>query len=86
MVSTLIVSIIRAVQMLLFVRVISSWFPDVARSSFGEFLHNATEPMLAPVRNFLRQFSFFNNLPIDFSFIILYFGLDLIRTFVYVIL
>lgn len=70
--------ILRTYQMVLFVRAIMSWFPDVARSNFGQFMYQITEPVLAPVREFIRSKFSFGGLPIDISFLVVYFGIDII--------
>lgn len=71
-------SLIRLYQMVLFVRAIVSWFPDVARSSVGQFIYSITEPVLQPVRDFLRSRFSFGGMPIDISFLVVYFGLEII--------
>jgi len=37
-------------------RVIFSWFPNARRGFLVEALYIITEPILAPIRNFLRRF------------------------------
>lgn len=77
----IIANVIRVYQTVLFIRALSSWFPDVASSEIGRFLHAITEPVLSPVRNFL--FKTLNlSIPIDLSLIVVYFGLDILATIV----
>lgn len=71
-------NLIRTYQTILFVRAIMSWFQDVARSSFGQFIYSLTEPVLAPVRDFLRSRLNLGGIPIDISFLVVYFGLDIL--------
>jgi len=68
--------------LLMTARAISSWFVRDLSNPIIRFLHDVTEPMVAPLRNFLRK----NNLGggmFDFSFIIvlliLYVLQDLVR-------
>lgn len=75
-------NLIGAFQMVLFVRAIASWFPDVARSSFGQFIFGITEPILMPVRSFMNKHLNIG-LPIDLSFLVVYFGLDILRIMLY---
>ena len=72
-------TLIRVYQTILFIRAIMSWFPDVARSSAGQFIYSITEPVLSPVRDFMRR-KIDLGLPIDLSFLVVYFGLDIIAT------
>lgn len=72
--------IINLYQMVLFIRAIMSWFPDVARSNAGRFIYGITEPVLAPVREFLRSRVNLGGMPIDISFLVVYFGLDIMAT------
>ncbi|MFI3225795.1 MAG: YggT family protein [Clostridia bacterium] len=74
-------SLIAFYQMVLLVRAITSWFPDVQRSKVGQFIYSITEPVLAPVRNFIRSKLNLGGLPIDISFLVVYFGLDIIAIF-----
>ena len=45
----------RVIYVMLFARVIFTWFPN-ARGPLVEILYAVTEPILAPIRNFLRRF------------------------------
>lgn len=86
MVTNLIFSLIDIMKLLLIIRALVSWFPDVARGQIGEFIYKTTEPMIAPVRNYMRRISFFNSLPIDVSFLVTYLLLGLLETFLYILL
>ena len=44
------------------------------------FLYTFTEPILTPIRNFLFRFRFFQTLPIDFSPLLVFVLLDVIRS------
>ncbi|MFI3115108.1 MAG: YggT family protein [Clostridia bacterium] len=71
-------NIIGAMQMVLLIRAIMSWFPDVAGSNFGQFIYSITEPVLAPVRDFLRTKLNLGMMPIDLSFLLVYIGLSIL--------
>ena len=69
---------LRFFQIMLFIRAIVSWFPIDRGSKLVELLIFFTEPLLMPVRNFLRKFPALRQLPIDFSMIIVYFILEIL--------
>lgn len=63
---------------IILVRVLISWFPDInPYSPPVRFLYEITEPVLAPVRNFLRQ-QFPDMGMFDFSPIVVMIGLTLL--------
>ena len=60
-------------------RVLLSWFPNVdPYHPVVRFLYNATEPVLQPIRQFLRQ-QFPQMGPIDFSPLILLIGITILE-------
>jgi len=61
-------------------RVIISWLPLDYSNPIVRFLYTFTEPVLAPFRNFLLRFRFFQSLPIDFSPLLVFVLLDIIRS------
>jgi len=75
------VLLIGALQVAMFVRAIMSWIPGLDDNKFGDFLYALTEPVIAPVRALLSRFRFFNELPIDMSFLIAYLLLSLVSMF-----
>jgi len=59
--------ILTAFTFILFARVLISWFPDIDRyHPVVRFLYDVTDPVLEPVRDFMRRQGF-NTGPIDFS-------------------
>ncbi|MCL2286574.1 MAG: YggT family protein [Firmicutes bacterium] len=54
-IGTIIDLLFRVVYILLLARIVFSWFPG-ARGFIVEALYAVTEPILAPIRNFLRRF------------------------------
>ncbi len=64
---------------LLFIRVLLSWFRLSPHNPIIRFIYEVTEPMLAPFRKILPISP---NLPIDFSPILAFFALQLLRSLV----
>ncbi|MGA7733811.1 MAG: YggT family protein [Chloroflexia bacterium] len=56
--------ILQVLNLLIFIRVLLSWFYPVGRDPWTRVLVNLTEPILAPLRSVLSRFI---NLPIDLS-------------------
>lgn len=73
--------IINLYQWVLIIRALVSWFPEVQNSQIGLFLYTVTEPVLSPVRQFLRKHVNMS-IPIDLSLIVTYFGLEIISLLV----
>ena len=59
-----------AMQLLMFGRAIISWFAPEEDNKLAQFLYFVTEPFVYPVRKILSRFDFFNNMPIDMSFMV----------------
>lgn len=71
---------ITVLMMLMFARAISSWFVKDLSNPIVKFLFEVTEPMVAPVRNFLQKHNLGGSM-FDFSFIIVYLVLMLLQSF-----
>lgn len=54
-------------EILIFVRIILSWFPMGYNSSIGRFLYNMTEPILGPVRDMVDKSPLGGGFGLDFS-------------------
>lgn len=67
-------------MMLMFARAISSWFVKDLSNPIVRFLHEVTEPLIAPVRNLLQKLGIGGGM-FDFSFIIVYLILIVIQEF-----
>ena len=67
-------------MMLMFARAISSWFFRDLSNPIVRFLHEVTEPMIAPVRGMLQKLGIGGGM-FDFSFIIVYLVLIVIQEF-----
>lgn len=54
-------------EILIFVRIILSWFPMGYNSAIGRFLYNMTEPILGPVRDMVNRSPLGGGFGLDFS-------------------
>ncbi|MCR5262249.1 MAG: YggT family protein [Clostridiales bacterium] len=68
-----------AMEILMFLRALSSWIIADDDSPFVEFLYSVTEPMIFPVRKLLDGFGALKDLPIDLSFIVTFILLSVVR-------
>lgn len=68
-------------QWLLIFRALASWFPQVQQSRIGELLYSMTEPMIAPFRSLLMRFETFRTMPLDFSSLLAFIVLEIIKVF-----
>ncbi len=59
-------------EVAMLLRAIFSWIPAVDESAIGDFIYMITEPVIAPIRAIFDRFSWFQNSPIDISFLIGY--------------
>ena len=65
-----------AIFMLLYC--LSTWYIRDPNNRFIRILAAVAEPPLRPIRNFLNRFYYFQNSPVDFSPLILFFLLRLL--------
>ena len=75
-------AILRVYELLFIVRALLSWFPGANTGGVGEFLYAVTEPILAPIREVLWKIPFLQGIPIDFSVLVAYILIDVIRTII----
>ena len=66
----LVLTMLYAMQFLMFGRAIMSWFSPDEENKIAQFLFVITEPFVYPIRKLLTKFDFFNNIPIDMSFMV----------------
>lgn len=75
-----IVQLVNIYQFIVLARVLMSWIPidrsNSTMNSIAQFLYDATEPLLAPIRNALPQMG------IDISPIILFIGLNVVTNII----
>ncbi|MBE6912966.1 MAG: YggT family protein [Ruminococcaceae bacterium] len=76
---TFILAILRAYELLFIVRAILSWFPMMELGGIMSFIYSVTEPVLAPIRSMLHRVPFLRDFPLDFSIIVAYILIDVIR-------
>ena len=74
--------ILEAVQLLMLVRAVMSWFPpsDGQGGPIRGFVYLATEIFVAPVRALLERFEWARRSPIDISFFITFLLLSFLST------
>ena len=77
----LISNIFYVYNLLIFARIISSWFPINRSNQLYRLLYMATEPVLTPFRDIFHRFGLMRT-GIDFSPIAAFLILNLIRNFI----
>jgi len=68
-------------ELLFVVRVFISWIPISRGNKLFELIYAATEPVLAPIRALLYKIPGVSGLPIDFSVLVAYIIIDVLRMF-----
>ncbi len=76
-VANVVVLLLTAIQLAMLVRAILSWFP-MDDNKFTDFLYGITEPVIYPVRMLFEKMNWFQNLPIDISFMVTYLLLTIV--------
>ena len=73
-------AVITVYLVILFLRAVISWFPPPSggAATFYRLLMDLTEPVLAPLRRVIPPAGMF-----DLSFMVAFFGLLILRTFIY---
>ena len=74
----ILVIILRAYQILLFAGILLLWFPVNENSRLVRLIRICTEPVLIPVRTLLSRIRFLQNVPFDFSYVIVFLFVELI--------
>ena len=67
--SKIVITLLSAMQFLMFGRALMSWFSPDEDNKIARFLFAATEPFVYPIRKVLNRFEFFSSMPIDMSFL-----------------
>ncbi len=70
-IKSVVVLFLSAVQLAMLARAILSWFPMQENKLTG-FLYAVTEPFITPIRLLFYKLNWFQNLPIDLSFLVSY--------------
>ena len=68
-VATVVVSLLSVIQLAMMIRAILSWFP-MDENRFTNFLYGITEPVIYPVRALFVRMNWFQQSPLDMSFMI----------------
>ncbi len=74
----LISQLISLYALVMLIYCLTTWFIRDPANRFVRFLAFFTEPPLEPIRRLLRRFSYFENSPVDFSPLILFFLLRIL--------
>ena len=69
MTGKLVITLLYAMQFLMFGRALMSWFFPEEDNKIARFLFVVTEPFVYPIRQLLSKIEFFNSVPIDMSFL-----------------
>ncbi len=69
--ANVVILLLSAVQLAMLIRAILSWFP-MDSNRFTDFLYGITEPFIYPIRMLFEKLNWFQNLPIDISFMVTY--------------
>ena len=62
-------ALIELLSLLLFIRAILSWFPEIADGKLYDFLCFLTEPILSPFRVLFDKLGIGLNFPLDLSYL-----------------
>ncbi len=70
----------KLLDILIFVRILLSWFPINRNNPLIQLLYSLTEPILAPIRNMIRKSPLGGpGMMLDFSPIIAYFFIEVVQ-------
>ena len=69
----------QVVYYLLLARILMSWFPGAGDTRIGVFLYNMTEPIVGPFRKMIDDSPIAGGMMLDFSPIIAFFVLDIVK-------
>lgn len=73
-------ALIYVIELCMLIRAILSWFPISDDNPILNFVYMVTEPVVAPVRRLFERLNWFQNLPIDISFLVAYLLLMLVSS------
>lgn len=69
----------RVLYILIFIRVLMSWIPNLRYTSIGGLINTLTDPILLPVRKMMDKSPLGGGMMLDFSPVIALFILDLVK-------
>lgn len=70
-IKNVVVLFLSVVQLAMLARAVLSWFP-MQENRIIDLLYSVTEPFISPVRLLFYKMNWFQNLPIDMSFLVSY--------------
>lgn len=70
-----------ALELLMLLRAVLSWFPIDEDSVFLRFLYAVTEPVVYPMRVLLNRLGLFQDLPLDIAFFLSFCVISVARLF-----
>lgn len=79
-------TLLRVYEFLFIARAILSWFPMAQGNGISYFLHTVTEPVLEPIRRVLHKIPALASMPIDFSVLVAFLLIDVLRMIIFNIL
>ncbi|MBR5543818.1 MAG: YggT family protein [Oscillospiraceae bacterium] len=82
---TFIATLLRVYELLFIARAILSWFPMATLGGLMSFIYAVTEPVLAPIRALLMKIPALASMPIDFSVLVAFLLIDVLRTIIFYI-
>ena len=68
-------ALVTVIELCFLVRAVLSWLPIAEDNVILVFTHMVTEPIVAPIRMLFEKLGWFQNMPIDISFLVAYFVL-----------
>ena len=78
-VATVVVTLLSVIQLAMLIRAILSWFP-MDDNGFTNFLYGITEPIIYPIRSLFARMNWFQQSPLDMSFMVTFLLLSVIIT------
>jgi uncharacterized protein YggT (Ycf19 family) len=72
--------LLSAIQLAMTARAILSWFP-IEPNKLTQFLDIVTEPVVYPIRKLFEKMNWFQDIPLDMSFMTAYIVLSIILLF-----
>lgn len=75
--------VLRIVEYAILARVIISWLPISRDNPLIRLLYQITEPILAPIRSIIQRSAFGRNMILDFSPLIAFLLISLIRNIIF---
>jgi YggT family protein len=75
--------VLRIIEYAILARVIISWLPISRDNPLIRLLYQITEPILAPIRGIIQRSAFGRNMMLDFSPVVAFLLISLIRNIIF---